>query len=94
MRTNCDGSGTLRDDSRTGLPIFIVDPVTGKYAPAAEFQNNHLQLSALFSYTPMPGTVAFIGYGNELTEPDGFRFNALRPVFENVFVKFSYLFRM
>jgi hypothetical protein len=91
---NGTSQDTLRDDSRTGLPIFLGNPATGKYARAAAFQNNHLQLSALFSYKPMPGTVAFVGYGNELTEPDGFRFNPLRRVADNVFVKFSYLFRM
>jgi hypothetical protein len=85
---------TLRDDSRTGLPIFTLDPATGTYSRAAAFQNNQLQLSWLFAYQPTPGTVAFIGYGNTLTEPNGFQFNPLRRVADNVFVKFSYLFRM
>src|SRR5581483_5085315 len=91
-----DGSyqNTLRDDSRTGLPIFFLDPATGTYARAVGFQNNQLQLSALFSYQPIPGTVAFVGYGNNLTEPDGFQFHPLRRVADNVFVKFSYLLRM
>jgi hypothetical protein len=83
-----DGSyqNTLRDDSRTGLPIFIFDPATATYARDTAFQNNQLQLSALFAYQPIPGTVAFVGYGNTL--------NPSRRVADNIFVKFSYLFRM
>jgi len=83
-----DGSyqNTLRDDSRTGLPVFIFNPATSTFARDTAFQNNQLQLSALFAYQPIPGTVAFIGYGNTL--------NPSRRVADNVFVKFSYLFRM
>jgi hypothetical protein len=40
----------------------------------------------------VPGTVAFIGYGNTLLEPDAFHFAALRRQADNFFVKFSYLF--
>jgi hypothetical protein len=77
---------TLRDDSRTRLPIFIFDPATRTYARATAFQDNQLQLSALFAYQPIPGTVAFVGYDNTL--------NPSRRVADNIFVKFSYLFRM
>ncbi|HTD61401.1 MAG TPA: DUF5916 domain-containing protein [Gemmatimonadaceae bacterium] len=70
---------TLRDDGRTDLPIFLLNPATGTYSRAAAFQNNQLQLQGLFAYQPIPGTVAFVGYGN---------------MFNSVFVKFSYLFRM
>jgi len=76
------------------LPIYYFNPGTGTYTRAAAFQSNQFQLSGLFSYQPVPGTVAFIGYGNNLIEPDGFHFNALRRVADNFFVKFSYLFRM
>jgi len=90
-----DGSyqNTLRDDSRSELPIYFANS-NGTYSPAASFQHNQFQLSALFAYQPIPGTVAFIGYGNTLTEPNGFQFNPLRRIADNVFVKFSYLFRM
>jgi len=70
------------------------DPTTGVYTPLSSFQSNQFQLSGLFAYQPVPGTVAFIGYGNNLTEPNGFHFNPLRRVGDNFFVKFSYLFRM
>ncbi len=84
----------LRDDARTELPIYTFNAATGTYTRAAAFQSNQLQLSGLFSYQPLPGTVAFVGYGNNLVEPDGFHFNPLRRVADNFFVKFSYLFRM
>ena len=84
----------LRDDSRTDLPIYLLNPANGQYTPASAFQSNQLQLSALFAYQPLPGTVAFFGYGNNLTEPFGFNFNPLRRVSDSFFVKFSYLFRM
>jgi len=81
----------LRDDSRSDLPIFVRNSATGAFARAAQFQNNQVQLSFLFSYQPVPGTVAFVGYGNNLTEPEEFRF-ALRRANDNFFVKLSYLF--
>jgi hypothetical protein len=84
----------LRDDSRTDLPLYTLDPTTGVYTRLAQYQSNQLQLSGLFSYEPVPGTVAFFGYGNNLTEPYDFHFNPLRRVSDSFFVKFSYLFRM
>lgn len=85
---------SLRDDSRTNLPIFYFDPSTGRYTRAATSSANQFQLSGLFSYQPIPGTVAFIGYGNNLVEPTAFQFTTLRRVTDSFFVKFSYLFRM
>jgi hypothetical protein len=80
----------LRDDSRSDLPIFTRS-ATGVYTRAVQFQHNQLQASFLFSYQPVPGTVAFIGYGNTLTEPSAFQL-ALRRASDSFFVKFSYLF--
>jgi hypothetical protein len=42
----------------------------------------------------VPGTVAFIGYGNDSAEPTLLRFTGLRRQADNFFVKFSYLFRL
>ncbi len=84
----------LRDASRTDLPIFIRDPVTGAYARATRFASNQFQAQALFAYQPIPGTVAFVGYGNNLTEADPFRLLTLRRTSDSFFVKFSYLVRM
>ncbi len=85
---------SLRDDSRTNLPIYYRDAATGSYARASAFTTNQFQLQALFAYQPVPGTVAFIGYGSNLTEPTSFQFLTLRRTSDSFFVKFSYLFRM
>jgi hypothetical protein len=42
----------------------------------------------------VPGTVAFIGYGNDAVEPGALQFSRLRREDDNFFVKFSYLFRL
>ena len=80
----------LRDDSRSNLPIFLRSG-SGVFTRAARAQSNQVQLSFLFSYQPVPGTVAFVGYGRNLSEPEAFQFS-LRPSDDNFFVKFSYLF--
>ncbi len=84
----------LRDDSRTNLPIFYRDPSTGTYTRATAFTTNQFGVQGLFAYQPVPGTVAFVGYGNNLTEPVSFHFLTLRRTSDSFFVKFSYLFRM
>jgi hypothetical protein len=85
---------SLRDDNRTNLPLFTRDPTTGAITRLSAFTNNQVQFSALFSYQPVPGTVAFVGYNNDLTEPDSFRLLTLRRTADSFFVKFSYLFRL
>jgi len=85
---------TLRDDTRTGLPILIRDPATGLYAPATAFERNRLRVDALFSYQPTPGTVLFAGYTSILAEPEGLRFGSVRRTNDGFFLKISYLFRL
>jgi hypothetical protein len=85
---------SLRDDSRTDLPIYIRNPTTGVMSRAASTTSNVFEGSLLFSYRPVPGTVAFIGYGNDASEPTLFHFTTLRRQADNFFVKFSYLFRL
>jgi hypothetical protein len=84
----------LRDDSRTGLPIVILDPSTGQYAPSPAFEHNQFRADWLFSYQPTPGTVLFAGYGSSLTEPHGLRFSNLQRTSDGFFLKMSYLFRL
>jgi hypothetical protein len=84
----------LRDASRTELPIFIKDPYTGILSPALRTTSNAFAVQALFAYQPVPGTVVFAGYGNNLTEPTSFHFLTLTRTADSFFVKFSYLFRM
>ena len=85
---------SLRDNARTELPIFTFNPASGTYTRAGLSNSNQFQVSGLFSYQPVPGTVAFIGYGNNLAEPEAFHFTTLRRTADSFFVKFSYLFRL
>ncbi len=91
---NAQKQDTLRDDSRTNLPIVIRDPVTGQYVPATGFERNRFRVDALFSYQPTPGTVFFAGYSSFMTEPTGLKFDALRRTNDGFFVKASYLLRL
>ena len=84
---------SLRDDSRTGLPIVIRDPTTGIYAPTVAYSNRQLQLNFLFSYLPTPGTVVYFGYGTTAARPDGLGRPELTPVEASFFLKVSYLWR-
>jgi hypothetical protein len=85
---------TLRDDSRTNLPIVIRDPITGDYLPAAREESRLLRMDALFSYQPTPGTVVFVGYGSTSLEPNDRLEARLRRVRDGFFVKLSYLLRL
>lgn len=85
---------SLRDASRTELPIYIKDPNTGIISRAVRTTTNTFAGQALFAYQPIPGTVVFIGYGNNLTEPVSFRVLTLTREADSFFVKLSYLFRM
>ena len=51
---NAQRQDALRDDSRTNLPIVILDPVTGLYAPSPALERNRFRVDALFSYQPAP----------------------------------------
>ena len=85
---------TLRDDSRTNLPIVIRDAATGEYRPATAFEQNRFRNDWLFAYQPTPGTVMFVGYTSFLAEPHSLAFNRLSRTNDGFFLKFSYLFRM
>jgi hypothetical protein len=85
---------SLRDDSRSNLPIYIQNTTTGVISRASAATSNVFTGSLLFSYQPMPGTVAFFGYGNDSSEPNMFHFIGLRREADSFFVKLSYLFRL
>jgi len=85
---------SLRDAPRTELPIFIKNPTTGVISRAAASTSNTLSTQFLFSYQPVPGTVAFIGYGNDAFEPTAPGLTDLHRYSDNFFIKFSYLFRV
>ena len=88
-----DQRDSLRDDSRTNLPVYVRSPVTGEFERALAYQSNGFSVDWLFSYQPTPGTVLFAGYGSALAEADAFRFSRLRRQNDAFFLKLSYLFR-
>ena len=76
----------LRD--RNGDPILVNGVLdTGD-------TSNVFSTDWLFSYRPVPGTLAYFGYGSTLEEPREFRFQDLRRTRDGFFGKISYLFRL
>jgi uncharacterized protein DUF5916 len=84
----------LRDDTRTGAPILIRDPGTGKYVRTTPFGHRSFRGDFLFSYQPNPGTVLFLGYGSTLRDPTELGLSSLRRAEDGFFLKLSYLFQM
>jgi hypothetical protein len=84
---------SLRDDSRTELPIYLRQR-DGSLRRAAAFERTRVRLDVLFSYLPTPGTVVFVGYGDQLRadQPNGSR--TLQRASDVFFAKLSYLFRL
>lgn len=81
-----DGGEYLRE----GEPFRVR---RGNFPSYLEPQLNPLRLDVLLSYRPSPGTVAFLGYGREVTDDEAFRFAGLQPRADGLFFKISYLFR-
>lgn len=84
---------SLRDNSRTELPIYIAQP-NGSLVRAAAQESDFFHADVLFSYQPNPGTVFYAGYGSDQVEPKAFHFNPFTRLDDAFFVKFSYLLRM
>jgi hypothetical protein len=92
---NSDWQDDLRDDSRTNLPIYLLNRATGVYERAAKTSLKSFRADWLFSYQPTPGTVLFAGYGNTLANLDEDpRPARLRRTQDGFFLKLSYLFRL
>jgi hypothetical protein len=81
-------------DPRTGQPLYLFDPDSASYFPAAAQVRNDFRSDLLFSYRPTPGTVLFFGYGSSMREPTAFSFRDLQRTSDGFFLKASYLFRM
>ncbi len=90
---DADYRDALRDDTRTGYPVAIRDPVTGVFTRTIRQRTGQLHADALFAVQPGPGTVLFLGYGADLQEPARFGFGSLRRSGDAFFIKLSYLFR-
>src|SRR6267143_447733 len=87
-----DKTDSLRDDSRTGAPIFIDGP--SGLTRAAASRTNLFHADALLSYQPVPGTVVFAGYGSDMVDEAAFQFRGLRRTDDTFSLKLSYLFRL
>ena len=87
-----DKTDSLRDDSRTGAPIFIQGP--DSLTRAAASHSNLFHADVLLSYQPVPGTVVFAGYGSNTVDEEAFRFRGLTRTDDAFFLKLSYLFRL
>ena len=88
-----DKTDSLRDDSRTGAPIFISGP-DSSLTRAAASRSNLFHVDALLSYQPVPGTVVFAGYGSNMVDEEAFQFRGLTRTDDAFFLKLSYLFRL
>lgn len=84
----------LRDEQRTQAPILVFNPALGQYQRATAFSDNQFRGDVLISFTPVPGTVFFAGYGSTLQEPESFKFRDFTRSTDGFFLKASYLFRL
>ena len=75
----------LRDQS--GNPVLV-----GGVKDAGSV-TNQASMDWLVSYRPVPGTLAYLGYGSTLEEPRQFQFRELRNTRDGLFAKLSYLIR-
>ncbi len=84
---------SLRDDSRTNRPIYLRQ-ANGSLVRATGYERDRARLDVLLQYLPSPGTVFYVGYGDQLRadRPAGpLTLERSRDVF---FAKLSYLFRL
>ena len=61
--------------------------------PSAPSESSRLRLDWLMSYQPVPGTVAFLGYGTGMDAPQSDAYSTLRRSDDAFFVKLAYQFR-
>jgi hypothetical protein len=71
----------------SGLPLLLSG------TPAMRQAGNRLNVDALVSYEPRPGTVAFLGYGAGLDNGTRFGFGDLQRTNDGFFFKLAYQFR-
>ncbi|MEP6573273.1 MAG: DUF5916 domain-containing protein [Gemmatimonadota bacterium] len=74
-------------DARNGQPLLV----GGAAQPYIE--SNRLRLDWLASFEPVPGTVAFFGYGASLDEPTALTFRHFERTADGFFVKVAYQIR-
>jgi hypothetical protein len=84
---------SLRDDTRTELPIFLRS-TSGTLTRAAAFERTRVRIDVLLSYLPSPGTVVYLGYGDLLAANQPAGPERLQRTRDQFFMKLSYLFRL
>jgi hypothetical protein len=84
---------SLRDDSRTNLPVYLRSS-NGAFTRAAAFERRRARIDALFSYLPNPGTVFYVGYGDAMAADRPIGSEQLQRARDVYFMKLSYLFRV
>ncbi len=89
-----DIQDSLRDNSRTELPLVVRHPATGAFTRDLGGRQGALRTDFLFTYLPTPGTLVYLGYGASHEEPDRDGRRQLRRTEDGFFLKLSYLFRM
>jgi hypothetical protein len=75
------------EDARTGDPLVIGG------TPSTALESNGLRMDWLASFEPVPGTVAFLGYGSTLEDDQAFGFNGMSRTVDGFFLKLAYQFR-
>lgn len=75
------------EDARTGDPLVI------NGTPSTALESNGLRTDWLASFEPVPGTVAFLGYGSTLEDDQAFGFNDMSRTVDGFFLKLAYQFR-
>ena len=75
------------EDARTGDPLVIDG------SPSTAVESNGLRMDWLASFEPVPGTVAFLGYGSSLEDNQAFGFNGMSRTVDGFFLKLAYQFR-
>ncbi|MBI4540790.1 MAG: carbohydrate binding family 9 domain-containing protein [Gemmatimonadetes bacterium] len=83
--------GPLRDPL-SGTPLEVCDTASSCSVQGAS-SSNDFHVETLLTYEPSPGTVMYVGYGRDMTEPGAFRFDGLQPWQDGLFAKLSYRFR-
>jgi hypothetical protein len=83
----------LRDDSRTGLPVYLRGR-DGGLTPALAYERITTRTDVLFSWLPTPGTVFYLGYGDQQRADRPLGPLELQRTRDAFFMKLSYLFRV
>ena len=74
-------------DPITRLPIFVGGD------RELRVEEGEFGMDLLAAYEPSPGTVIYLGYAREMAGPNTYRYGALEPQAEGLFLKASYLYR-